>query len=256
LQVEQVHLRAQLAVVALGGFLKAQQMRVELLLVQPAGAIDARKHRVLLVAAPIGARHARQLEGRRVQLAGAGQVRPAAHIQPVIARPVDGQILIARQFGGPFGLEGFALLLPAADQRFAAPHFAAQRLVGGDDLAHFRLDGGQVFVGEGAVLRGEIVVETIVRRRAEGDLRAGNSACTASARICAKSWRASSSASFSSLLVTSASDASPVKGRVRSTSSPSMRAAIAAFARPGQSRRPHRQGWSPAPFRAASHREG
>ena len=85
LQVEQVHLAAQLAVVALGGFLQPQQMRVELLLVEPGGAIDAAEHGVLLVAAPIGPRNPRQLERLRVELAGGGQMWPAAHVEPVIA---------------------------------------------------------------------------------------------------------------------------------------------------------------------------
>ena len=61
----------------------------------------------------------------------------------------------------------------------------------------------------------------------------GNRACTASARICAKSWRAISSASASSRLVTKASCASTSIGRMISRNSPSTRAAIAAFARPG-----------------------
>ena len=38
------------------------EVRVELFLVQPARTVDTRKLRILLVAAPIGARHARQLE--------------------------------------------------------------------------------------------------------------------------------------------------------------------------------------------------
>jgi hypothetical protein len=62
--------------------------------------------------------------------------------------------------------------LPAGDQVCARPDFAAQRLVGGDDLAHLCLDRGQVFLGERA-LGGEVVIEAIVGRRAEGDLRAG-----------------------------------------------------------------------------------
>jgi hypothetical protein len=62
LQVEQVHLRAQLAVVALGGFFEPEEVRVELLLVEPAGAVDAGQLRVLLVAAPVGAGDAHQLE--------------------------------------------------------------------------------------------------------------------------------------------------------------------------------------------------
>src|SRR3546814_1027594 len=78
LEVEQVHLLAQLAMVALGRFLQPVEVRVELLSVEPAGAVDARQHRVLLVAAPIGPRHPRQLERLRIELAGRRQMRPAA----------------------------------------------------------------------------------------------------------------------------------------------------------------------------------
>src|SRR3546814_15961061 len=53
LEVEQVHLLAQLAMVALGRFLQPVEVRVELLSVEPAGAVDARQPRVLLVAPPI-----------------------------------------------------------------------------------------------------------------------------------------------------------------------------------------------------------
>src|SRR3546814_9312003 len=61
-------------------------MRIELLLVQPAGAIDARELRVVLVAAPVCPGDAHQLEGSGIELAGAGQVRAAAHIEPVVSR--------------------------------------------------------------------------------------------------------------------------------------------------------------------------
>jgi len=148
-------------------------MLFQLLLVEPAGAIDTAEHRVVLVTAPIGAGHAGQLEGIGIELAGAGQVRAAAHVEPVVARPVNGQGLIVRQFRRPFRLEAFALLLPPADQLLAAPLLAAQRLVGGDDLAHFGFDRGQVLIGEGPVLGREVIVEAIVGRRTEGDLRAG-----------------------------------------------------------------------------------
>src|SRR3546814_5928249 len=66
----------------LGGFLQPEKMRVELLLVEPAGAVDAREHRVLLVAAPIGPRHPRQFESIGVELAGRRQMGAAAHIEP------------------------------------------------------------------------------------------------------------------------------------------------------------------------------
>ena len=172
LQMEQVHLGAELAVVALGGLFEPDQMLVQLLLVEPAGAVNAAEHRFGLIAAPIGTRNPCQFEGVRVELAGAGQMRPAAHIKPVITRPINRQRFVTRQLSGPFGLETFALLLPAADQLFAAPHFAAQRLVGGDDLAHLRFDRGQVLVGERAVLWREVIVEPVVGARPESDLRA------------------------------------------------------------------------------------
>ena len=69
LEMEEVHLLADPAMVALGRLLQPQQMGVELLLVQPARAGDARKLSIVLVAAPIGARDARQLEGVGIELA-------------------------------------------------------------------------------------------------------------------------------------------------------------------------------------------
>ena len=66
LEVEEVHLLADAAVIALGGFLEADQVGVELLLVEPARAVDAAEHRVRLVAAPVCAGHAGQFEGLRV----------------------------------------------------------------------------------------------------------------------------------------------------------------------------------------------
>ena len=100
---------------------------------------------------------------------------PAAHIEPVVAAPVDGEFLAFGQFLGPFGLEGLAFARPLGDQRLAAPHFAAQRFVGADDAAHFLLDGGEIVHAERLARVGglHVVVEAIVGRGAEGDLRAG-----------------------------------------------------------------------------------
>ena len=82
LQMEQVHVSPDTAVIALGRFFQSHQMRIELLLVQPASAVNPRKLRIFLVAAPIRSRYAHQLERCRVELAGRGQMRPAAHIHP------------------------------------------------------------------------------------------------------------------------------------------------------------------------------
>src|SRR3546814_2650874 len=95
-------------------------------------------------------------------------MRPAAHVEPVGAGPVDGQFLALGQFGRPFGLERLAAVLPARDQVLTLPDFPTERFVGGDDLSHLRLDGGQVLVRERTVPWRKIIIESVVRRRAEG----------------------------------------------------------------------------------------
>ena len=101
-------------------------------------------------------------------------MRAAAHVHPALTAAIDGEFFVLRQFGGPFGLERLAIRLPFGNQLVALPHFARQRKVGGDDAAHLFLDQRQLVVAERAMLgsRREIVVETVVRRRAKGDLRA------------------------------------------------------------------------------------
>ena len=80
--MEQVHLLADAAVVAAFGFLQLVQVGVELLLVAPGGAVDARQHGVAVVAPPIGAGDLHQLE-RGADIGGGAHVRAAAQIDPV-----------------------------------------------------------------------------------------------------------------------------------------------------------------------------
>ena len=111
LEVEQVHVLADAAMVALGGFLEPDEMLVELLLVEPRGAVDAAEHRIGLVAAPVSPRHARQLERLRVELAGRGEVRAAAQVHPrrvALAAAIHGDRLALGQLHHPLGLEGLA----------------------------------------------------------------------------------------------------------------------------------------------------
>ena len=72
-------------------------------------------------------------------------------------------------------LKRLALLLEIVADLLAAPFLAHQWLVGADDAPHLLLDRGQLLLGERAVLgrRREIIIEAVVGRRAEGDLRAG-----------------------------------------------------------------------------------
>jgi hypothetical protein len=78
LQVEQVELLADLAVVALFGFFDALDVGRQLLLVGPGGAVDALQLLVLGIAAPVGAGQLGQLEG--FEEARVRHVRAAAHV--------------------------------------------------------------------------------------------------------------------------------------------------------------------------------
>ena len=175
LEVEQVHLLADLAVVALGSFLEPDEMLVELLLAEPGRPINSRQHRVPGIAAPISTRHPGQLERIGVELAGRGEVGAAAQIDPgavALAGAVHGDRFALGQLHHPFGLERLATLDEEITHLVASPHLAHQRAVGGDDSPHLLLDRREVLLGEWAMLGGgrEVVIEAVVRRRAEGDL--------------------------------------------------------------------------------------
>src|SRR3546814_9335748 len=72
LQMEEVHLAAEAPVVALFSLLQHGEVGLELLLVLPAGAVDALELRVARVAAPVGAGDLHQLE-RMPELAEIGR---------------------------------------------------------------------------------------------------------------------------------------------------------------------------------------
>src|SRR3546814_7757314 len=93
--MEEVHLAAEAPVVALFSLLQHGEVGLELLLVLPAGAVDALELRVARVAAPVGAGDLHQLE-RMPELAGRRQVRADAEVEPV-ALAVGRDVLALRQ---------------------------------------------------------------------------------------------------------------------------------------------------------------
>ena len=168
--MEQVHLAAEPAVVALLGFLDLLEISVELFLLGEGGAVDAREHRIVAVAAPIGAGHLHQLEGV-ADLAGRGHVRAAAEIEPV-ALLVDLERLVGRNGVDQLDLEVLALVAEGFLGLLARPDFLGEGFVARDDLLHLLLDDGQVFQRERLVAE-EVVIEAVLDHRADGDLRAG-----------------------------------------------------------------------------------
>ena len=100
-EAEEVEVAAEAAVVALTGELESLEVRRELLLGDEGGAVEAREHRVLLVAAPVGAGEAGELVRALAQLVGTRQVWPAAEIDEVaLGVDGDGRDLAVFDFGG------------------------------------------------------------------------------------------------------------------------------------------------------------
>ena len=169
LEVEQVELLAEAAVVAALGLREPVQIGVELLLVGPGGAVDPLQHGVAAVAAPVRAGDLGQLE--RADPPGRGPVRPAAEIEP-LALVVERDRLVRRDRVEQLELVGLAQRLEPPPRLVAAHHLAPERPVGADDLRHARLDPLQVLGMERLVAR-EVVIEAVLDRRADGDLGAG-----------------------------------------------------------------------------------
>ena len=171
LHVKEVHLAAQTAVVALGGLFQHRQMGLQIIAVAEGHAIDALQLLVAAVTAPIGARHAHQLEGIGGHLACVLKMRAAAQILP-IAVPIHADFLIRRNGLDQFHLERLLGGLVMRDCAVAVPDLGAHRLAGVDDRAHPRLDRAQILGGEGfgAV---KVVIPAVLDDRADGDLHVG-----------------------------------------------------------------------------------
>ena len=169
LEVKQIELAAELAVVALLGFLDLLQIGVEVFLFRKRRAVDPRQHRIVAVAAPIGAGDLHQLE-RIADLAGRRHVRPAAEIEPV-ALLVDLDGLVGRDRVDQLDLEHLAVVAEHLLGLFAGPDFLGERFVARDDLAHLLFDRGKILRRERLVAE-EVVIEAVLDHRADGHLRA------------------------------------------------------------------------------------
>ena len=168
---EELHLLADLAVVALLGLLQHQQILVEHLLLREGDAIDARHLLALGVAAPEGSGHARYLDGldgtRRYQVRAAAEVSEAAlrisSDRSVLQVLVDVLHLVVLAHG----LE----LLDGVGLRHLAAHHG---LVFLGQLAHLGLDLREVVLRDHlAVCRHHVVEEAVLHSRTKSELYAG-----------------------------------------------------------------------------------
>ncbi len=171
LEVEEVHLAADPAMIAPRRLLEHGEIGLELLAVPETDPVDALEHLVAAVAAPVGAGHLHQLEGVGRELPGALEVGAAAEVLPV-AVPVHPHRLALGDRLDQFDLVGLTGLPIMADRLLARPDLGPDWLVGGDDLAHALLDGRKILLGEGFVTV-EVVVPAVLYHRTDGHLGVG-----------------------------------------------------------------------------------
>ncbi|CAM5197645.1 hypothetical protein CDEN61S_00385 [Castellaniella denitrificans] len=169
LEVEQVQLAADAAVVAQFGLLEHVQVGVLVFLAGPGGAVDALQHFIVAVAAPVGPGDLHQLE--HSQAAGGRHVRAAAQVDEV-ALAVQADLFVGGDRGDDLGLVGLADAAEELHGLVPVPFLARHGFVAARQFGHLLFDGFQVFRREGPLVR-EIVVETVVDDRADGDLGVG-----------------------------------------------------------------------------------
>src|SRR6056297_1765274 len=102
LEVKEIHLAPEFAVIALFRLLKLVEVGLEILIAGPGRPVDALQHLVVAIATPIGTGKLHELEGV-ADLTGGRHVRPAAQIEP-IALSVDLEILARRDSLDQFDL--------------------------------------------------------------------------------------------------------------------------------------------------------
>src|SRR5919202_668265 len=166
LEVVEVELRAEPAVIAALRLLQPFEVRVEVGLRVEGRAVDPRQLLVVLIASPVRAREARELD--RLDRLRVLQVRPAAEVGEVPLR-VEGD----RSLGGVDELDLVRLVLlqeplPRLGRAdFLAPPLASLRQLAPDLL----LDSRQGLLAD-RLRKLEVVVEAVLDRRPDRDLHA------------------------------------------------------------------------------------
>ena len=169
LKMIEVHLTADLTVVALFSFLYHREVSFQLSVGRPDRAVDALEHFVAAVATPIGTGQLRQLEGL-AKLACGRQMRTTAQVEP-IALLVNRHVFGGRNALDNFGFVELADAFEIGHRIVARPDFTRDNFVAVYDLAHPLLDLLKVFRPE-RFLACEIVEEAVFNGGADGDLRA------------------------------------------------------------------------------------
>ena len=165
---EEPELLAELAVVALLGFLDAGKVLVEHVLAREADGIEALEHLAVGIAAPVGARDACDLDAVALDAAGGVEMRPGAKVGE-LALTVEGNDGVLRQIVDQLDLVGLLRLFHERDSLGTGQLKALELQLFLADLAHFLLDGFKV-VGREGMLAVNVVIEALLDRGADGEL--------------------------------------------------------------------------------------
>src|SRR5262245_32590237 len=95
MQMEQMHVIFQLAVVSFFCFFQLMEIVFEFLFVPPGSAVNSRQHSAAGIAAPVSTRDLQEFESLTDMFRGR-HMRPAAQIEPV-ALTIDLDLFILRQ---------------------------------------------------------------------------------------------------------------------------------------------------------------
>ena len=170
---EQAELAPKLAVVALLGLFNLREVRLQILVGEERGAVDALHRLIARVAFPVRIRRAQQLE--RLQLAGRRDVGADAEINERF-RILD---CVAGHFSLPCSLLVDQLhlkqLAPLREERLGLvprPHLALVGQIFGRQILHLLLDGVEI-LGHERTIDDEVVEETFVGRGSDAALRSG-----------------------------------------------------------------------------------
>ena len=169
-EVEEVELSSEPAMVARPRLLEPLEIGVEVGLGEERRPVDPRQLRVALVAAPVRAREACQLE--RLDRLRVLQVRPAAKIGEVALR-VERDVALGAV--DELDLVRLALRLEARACLLAARRLPRPRTALGELPPYLGLDRGQVVFAD-RLGELEVVVEAVLDRRADRDLHARDGA--------------------------------------------------------------------------------
>ncbi len=166
LDVEQVQRLAQLAVVALLGLLELLQVRVQVLLLEEGGAVDALQHGLVGVAAPVGTRGGKHLHV--TDALGGVDVRSPAQVHET-AHGINGDRLTG-DVVDEFELVALSEFSEVFSRTRLVPVLAGDFELLLEQLVHAFLDAFEVF-GRERLLHLEVIVEPVVDGRADGELR-------------------------------------------------------------------------------------